>query len=42
LVSVSVEATVGSDPPRVSGARWGGADLARQDECLIGCGLRRL
>jgi len=29
--SVSVEATVGSDPPRVSGWGWGGADLARND-----------
>lgn len=37
--SVPVESAVGSDSPRVNGGRWNGPNLARQDECLVGCGL---
>lgn len=40
--SVSVQATVGTDAPCVNRWGWGGAYLARKDECLIGCGLGQL
>jgi hypothetical protein len=39
---VPVEATVGSDSPRVSGWGWTGSDFARHNQCTVDCSLRRL